>query len=90
MNKDIYRIEIYDNSHIQGKFAVGAMVVFNKDGFDKSSYRKYNLTINENISGGNDFGMMQEVFSRRFKNFDNAKNNNPLPDLILLMEVEDI
>ena len=84
LNKDIYRIEIYDNSHIQGKFAVGAMVVFKKDGFDKSSYRKYNLTINENISGGNDFGMMQEVFSRRFKNFDNAKNNNPLPDLILV------
>ena len=84
LNKDIYRIEIYDNSHIQGKFAVGAMVVFNKDGFDKSSYRKYNLTINENISGGNDFGMMQEVFSRRFKNFDNAENNNPLPDLILV------
>ena len=84
LNKDIYRIEIYDNSHIQGKFAVGAMVVFNKDGFDKSSYRKYNLTINENISGGNDFGMMQEVFSRRFKNFDNSKNNNPLPDLILV------
>ena len=84
LSKDIYRIEIYDNSHIQGKFAVGAMVVFNKDGFDKSSYRKYNLTINENISGGNDFGMMQEVFSRRFKNFDNAKNNNPLPDLILV------
>ena len=84
LNKDIYRIEIYDNSHIQGKFAVGAMVVFNKDGFDKSSYRKYNLTINENISGGNDFGMMQEVFSRRFKNFDNAKNNYPLPDLILV------
>ena len=84
LNKDIIRIEIYDNSHIQGKFAVGAMVVFNKDGFDKSSYRKYNLTINENISGGNDFGMMQEVFSRRFKNFDNAKNNNPLPDLILV------
>ncbi|MDA9734367.1 excinuclease ABC subunit UvrC [SAR116 cluster bacterium] len=84
LNKDIHRIEIYDNSHIQGKFAVGAMVVFNKDGFDKSSYRKYNLTINENISGGNDFGMMQEVFSRRFKNFDNSKNNNPLPDLILV------
>ena len=84
LSKDIYRIEIYDNSHIQGKFAVGAMVVFNKDGFDKSSYRKYNLTINENISGGNDFGMMQEVFSRRFKNFDNTKNNNPLPDLILV------
>ena len=84
LNKDIYRIEIYDNSHIQGKFAVGAMVVFNKDGFDKSSYRKYNLTIDENISGGNDFGMMQEVFSRRFKNFNNAKNNNPLPDLILV------
>ena len=84
LNKDIYRIEIYDNSHIQGKFAVGAMVVFNKDGFDKSSYRKYNLTINEDISGGNDFGMMQEVFSRRFKNFDNAKSNNSLPDLILV------
>ncbi len=84
LNKDIYRIEIFDNSHIQGKFAVGAMVVFNKDGFDKSSYRKYNLTINENISGGNDFGMMQEVFLRRFKNFDNAKNNSPLPDLVLV------
>ena len=61
------RIEVYDNSHIQGEFAVGAMIVANQDGFDKSSYRKYNLKIDDNTLGGNDFGMMEEVIKRRFR-----------------------
>jgi excinuclease ABC subunit C len=58
------RIEIYDNSHIQGAFAVGAMVVAGQDGFLKSQYRKFN--IKEDAVAGDDFGMMREVLTRRF------------------------
>ena len=84
IKNDINRIEVYDNSHIQGKFAVGAMIVSNKDGFDKSSYRKYNLSVNSNITGGNDYNMMKEVISRRFRNSLSKKLSNNLPDLILI------
>jgi excinuclease ABC subunit C len=57
------RIEIYDNSHIQGAHAVGAMVVAGPDGFEKTQYRKW--TIKE-AAPGDDYAMMREVFSRRF------------------------
>ncbi|MEN9873978.1 MAG: hypothetical protein RL186_875, partial [Pseudomonadota bacterium] len=57
------RIEIYDNSHIQGAHAVGAMVVAGPDGFEKGQYRKWTI---KNAKGGDDFAMMREVFSRRF------------------------
>jgi len=59
------RIEVYDNSHIQGTNAVGAMVVAGPDGFMKSQYRKFNIR-SEDIEPGDDFGMMREVLSRRF------------------------
>jgi excinuclease ABC subunit C len=60
------RIEIYDNSHIQGANAVGAMVVAGPEGFRKSQYRKFNIR-SADLSPGDDFGMMREVLQRRFK-----------------------
>lgn len=58
------RIEIYDNSHIQGTKAVGAMVVAGPDGFEKGQYRKFNI---KTAQGNDDFGMMREVIGRRFR-----------------------
>lgn len=74
-SKEIKRVEIYDNSHISGKYAVGVMVVSGEGGLDKSQYRKYNITLSEN---GDDYAMMHEVFTRRFK------RDLPKPDLILI------
>ena len=60
------RIEVYDNSHIQGTNAVGAMIVAGLDGFQKSQYRKFNIR-STSLTPGDDFAMMREVLSRRFK-----------------------
>ena len=60
------RIEVYDNSHIQGSNAVGAMVVSGPEGFQKNQYRKFNIRTAD-LAPGDDFGMMREVLSRRFK-----------------------
>jgi excinuclease ABC subunit C len=60
------RIEVYDNSHIQGSNAVGAMIVAGPDGFRKNQYRKFNIRSAE-LTPGDDFGMMREVLERRFK-----------------------
>ncbi|HEY7665181.1 MAG TPA: excinuclease ABC subunit UvrC [Xanthobacteraceae bacterium] len=60
------RIEVYDNSHIQGSNAVGAMIVAGADGFQKNQYRKFNIRAAD-LAPGDDFGMMREVLSRRFK-----------------------
>ncbi|MBN9602302.1 MAG: excinuclease ABC subunit UvrC [Afipia felis] len=60
------RIEIYDNSHIQGTNAVGAMVVAGPEGFMKNQYRKFNIR-SESLTPGDDYGMMREVLQRRFK-----------------------
>jgi len=60
------------------------MIVTTKDGFDKSSYRKYNLKIEDNTHGGNDFGMMEEVIKRRFRKNNSNLSNYNLPDLILI------
>jgi len=60
------RIEVYDNSHIQGTNAVGAMIVAGPDGFIKNQYRKFNIK-SEGLTPGDDFGMMREVLERRFK-----------------------
>ena len=60
------RIEVYDNSHIAGTNAVGAMVVAGPEGFRKNQYRKFNIR-SETITPGDDFGMMREVLQRRFK-----------------------
>ena len=60
------RIEVYDNSHIQGSNAVGAMIVAGPEGFQKNQYRKFNIRSTE-LTPGDDFGMMREVLERRFK-----------------------
>jgi excinuclease ABC subunit C len=60
------RIEVYDNSHIQGSNAVGAMVVAGDEGFRKNQYRKFNIR-SADLTPGDDFGMMREVLGRRFK-----------------------
>src|ERR1043166_6831694 len=60
------RIEVYDNSHIQGSNAVGAMIVAGAEGFQKNQYRKFNIR-SADLTPGDDFSMMREVLSRRFK-----------------------
>ena len=60
------RIEVFDNSHIQGSNAVGAMIVAGPEGFRKSQYRKFNIR-SADLSPGDDFAMMREVLERRFK-----------------------
>ncbi|MEO1142975.1 MAG: excinuclease ABC subunit UvrC, partial [Pseudomonadota bacterium] len=59
------RIEVYDNSHIQGTNAVGGMIVAGPDGFAKNHYRKFNIK-SKDLVPGDDYGMMREVMSRRF------------------------
>ena len=74
------RIEVYDNSHIQGTNAVGAMIVAGPDGFIKNQYRKFNIK-SEGLTPGDDYAMMREVLERRFKRLlkppegDAAKEN---------------
>jgi excinuclease ABC subunit C len=60
------RIEVYDNSHIQGSNAVGGMIVAGPEGFRKNQYRKFNIRSTE-LTPGDDYGMMREVLARRFK-----------------------
>jgi len=64
------RIEVYDNSHIQGTNAVGAMIVAGPDGFVKNQYRKFNIK-SEGLTPGDDYAMMREVLQRRFKRLAN-------------------
>ena len=80
------RIEVYDNSHIQGAFAVGAMIVAGADGFQKNQYRKFNIR-GEELTPGDDFGMMKEVLARRFKRLikeDPDRTEGHWPDLLLI------
>jgi excinuclease ABC subunit C len=80
------RIEVYDNSHIQGTDAVGAMIVSGPDGFQKSQYRKFNIR-GEELTPGDDFGMMKEVLSRRFRRLlkeDPDREGGTWPDLLLI------
>lgn len=72
------RIEVYDNSHIQGSYAIGAMVVATKEGFDKKQYRTFNIK-NQEITN-DDFAMMKEVLTRRFEKMTPENK----PDVILL------
>lgn len=60
------RIEVFDNSHIQGSNAVGGMIVAGREGFVKGQYRKFNIK-SQNLTPGDDYGMMREVLTRRFK-----------------------
>lgn len=80
------RIEVYDNSHIQGAHAVGAMIVAGPDGFLKSSYRKFNIK-STTLTPGDDFGMMKEVLTRRFTRLlkeDPDRESENWPDLVLV------
>jgi len=78
------RIEVYDNSHIQGAKAVGAMVVAGPEGFLKNQYRKFNI---KSAQTNDDFGMMREVFTRRFARVqeeDPDRDSDAWPGLVLI------
>ena len=80
------RIEIYDNAHIQGTHAVGGMVVAGPEGFQKSQYRKFNIR-GEDLTPGDDYGMMREVMRRRFSRLvkdEDAGEEVVRPDLLLI------
>ncbi len=80
------RIEVYDNSHIQGTNAVGGMIVAGPDGFMRNQYRKFNIR-GEELVPGDDFGMMKEVLQRRFKRLlkeDPDRSKEMWPDLLLI------
>ncbi|MFP1644345.1 excinuclease ABC subunit UvrC [Pontitalea aquivivens] len=80
------RIEVYDNSHIQGTNAVGGMIVAGAEGFLKSQYRKFNIK-GTDITPGDDFGMMKEVLTRRFARLlkeDPDRETESWPDLLLI------
>ncbi|MGY4284731.1 excinuclease ABC subunit C [Bradyrhizobium sp. LM2.7] len=87
------RIEVYDNSHIQGTNAVGAMIVAGPDGFVKNQYRKFNIK-SEGLTPGDDYGMMREVLERRFKRLINPPEESATktkdddfpqwPDLVII------
>src|SRR6266702_1908853 len=70
------RIEVYDNSHIQGSNAVGAMIGAEPEGFQKNQYRKFNIR-SADLAPGDDFGMMREVLGRRFKRLINEAPRPP-------------
>ena len=84
------RIEVYDNSHIQGANAVGAMIVAGPDGFQKAEYRKFNINSVE-LAPGDDMAMMREVLTRRFGRLMRESGEeaaetkwNKWPDLVLI------
>jgi excinuclease ABC subunit C len=83
------RIEVYDNSHIQGAHAIGAFVVAGPDGFEKGQYRKFNIK-SADLTPGDDYAMMREVLTRRFarliKEESEAVENSKWtrPDLVLI------
>lgn len=80
------RIEVFDNSHIMGTNALGAMTVAGPEGFRKNSYRKFNIKRPE-TAPGDDFAMMREVFERRFaraKSEDPDREGGDWPDLVLI------
>jgi excinuclease ABC subunit C len=79
------RIEVYDNSHIMGTNATGAMIVAGPEGFRTNQYRKFN--IKSDITPGDDFGMMREVLERRFARLekdDPDRSSGEWPDLLLI------
>lgn len=80
------RVEVYDNSHIQGTNAVGGMIVTGPEGYMKSAYRKFNIK-GDDLTPGDDFGMMKEVLNRRFARLlkeDPLRKSENWPGLILI------
>jgi len=83
------RIEVYDNSHVQGTNAIGAMIVVGPDGFMKNAYRKFNIRRagSGDTSAGDDYDMMREVLERRFSRAlreDPDRTQGQWPDLVLV------
>lgn len=77
------RIEVYDNSHIQGSFAIGAMIVAGKNGFEKKEYRLFTIKEQqENVLGGDDYSMLREVLIRKLNKLQNEPHR--LPDLMII------
>ena len=78
------RIEVYDNSHIQGTNALGAMIVAGPEGFEKQSYRRFNMK-GDDAATNDDFAMMQAMIRRRFTRLQKEREEGaPVPDLILI------
>ncbi len=83
------RIEVYDNSHIQGAHALGAFIVAGPEGFEKAQYRKFNIKAAD-LAPGDDYAMMREVLSRRFARMVKEESEAPAtdkwrrPDLVLI------
>ncbi len=83
LETNINLIEVYDNSHIQGTNSVGALIAYGDEGFIKKRYRKFNIKIKKNEQ--DDYGMMKEVLTRRFKRAIQEKDNYlTFPDLVLI------
>jgi excinuclease ABC subunit C len=84
VDREIARIEVYDNSHTSGTYAIGAMIASGPEGFLKKTYRKFNI---KQASGQDDFAMMEEVLSRRFSRLqteDPQRSSGLWPDLLLI------
>lgn len=95
LNTALERIEVYDNSHISGRNAVGGMIVAGPEGFMKNAYRKFNIKTPapakdkapEEVRGGDDFAMMREVLTRRFTRAmkeDPDRDQGQWPDLVIV------
>ena len=83
LETNINLIEVYDNSHIQGTNSVGALISYGDEGFIKKRYRKFNIKMKKNEQ--DDYGMMKEVLSRRFKRAVQEKEGHlSFPDLIFV------
>ena len=83
LETNINLIEVYDNSHIQGTNSVGALISYGDEGFIKKRYRKFNIKMKKNEQ--DDYGMMKEVFTRRFKKAVQEKEGHlSFPDLIFV------
>ena len=78
-------IEVYDNSHIQGSNSVGALITFGSEGFVKKQYRRFNIK-NKQLNYGDDYGMLKEVFERRFSKIIKNKKQTEvnIPDLVII------
>jgi excinuclease ABC subunit C len=82
------RIEVYDNSHIGGSNAVGAMIVAGAEGFRKNQYRKFNIR-SADLTPGDDYGMMREVLQRRFKRLLEENPRTAAGDLVAAASRDD-
>ena len=83
LETNINLIEVYDNSHIQGTNSVGALISYGDEGFIKKRYRKFNIKMKKNEQ--DDYGMMKEVLTRRFKKAVQEKEGHlSFPDLIFV------